>query len=294
MKTEVKKLDNTKREISIAVTGEAVKNKFEEVYKKVGEEARVPGFRPGHTPRDILEKHFSSDVRKRVIEELIPDIYSKAVEKEGLEVIDLPNISEVKLDNQAEALSFKATVEVRPEINLKAYKGIKVNYKKIEVSPDEVKRNLEALKEARKIDSLDDNFAKRLGYAKLPELEQAIERQIFIQKDNFQRQKIENEILENLTKDLDFKIPESLIKRQLEDSVRQAKVDLAFKGIPREDIEAQEKKLFEELEPQAKKQVKIYLVLAEIAKRENIPLNDHMPHEAIEFLLKEADWQEAS
>jgi len=294
MKTEVKKIDTTKREISIAVTGETLKNKFEEVYKKIGQEAKVPGFRPGNAPRDILEKHFSSQVRQRVIEELIPDVYSKAVEKEGLEVIDLPNISEVRLDNQAEALSFKATVEVRPEINLKGYKKIKVNYKKTAVALDEIKRHLEALKEARKVDSLDDNFAKRLGYAALSELEKAIEKQIFMQKDNLQRQKIENEVLQDLTKDLDFKIPDSLIKRQLEDLVRQTKLDLALKGVAREEIEAQEEKLRQDLGPQAKKQVKIYLVLAEIAKRENIAMDDHMPHQVIEFLLQEADWQEAS
>lgn len=294
MKTEVKKIDTTKREISIAVTGETLKNKFEEVYKKIGQEAKVPGFRPGNAPRDILEKHFSSQVRQRVIEELIPDVYSKAVEKEGLEVIDLPNISEVRLDNQAEALSFKATVEVRPEINLKGYKKIKVNYKKTAVALDEIKRHLEALKEARKVDSLDDNFAKRLGYAALSELEKAIEKQIFMQKDNLQRQKIENEVLQDLTKDLDFKIPDSLIKRQLEDLVRQTKLDLALKGVAREEIEAEVEKLRQDLGPQAKKQVKIYLVLAEIAKRENIAMDDHMPHQVIEFLLQEADWQEAS
>jgi FKBP-type peptidyl-prolyl cis-trans isomerase (trigger factor) len=294
MKTEVKKIDTTKREISIAVTGETLKNKFEEVYKKIGQEAKVPGFRPGNAPRDILEKHFSSQVRQRVIEELIPDVYSKAVEKEGLEVIDLPNISEVRLDNQAEALSFKATVEVRPEINLKGYKKIKVNYKKTAVALDEIKRHLEALKEARKVDSLDDNFAKRLGYAALSELEKAIEKQIFMQKDNLQRQKIENEMLQDLTKDLDFKIPDSLIKRQLEDLVRQTKLDLALKGVAREEIEAEVEKLRQDLGPQAKKQVKIYLVLAEIAKRENIAMDDHMPHQVIEFLLQEADWQEAS
>lgn len=294
MKTEVKKIDTTKREISIAVTGETLKNKFEEVYKKIGQEAKVPGFRPGNAPRDILEKHFSSQVRQRVIEELIPDVYSKAVEKEGLEVIDLPNISEVRLDNQAEALSFKATIEVRPEINLKGYKKIKVNYKKTAVALDEIKRHLEALKEARKVDSLDDNFAKRLGYAALSELEKAIEKQIFMQKDNLQRQKIENEMLQDLTKDLDFKIPDSLIKRQLEDLVRQTKLDLALKGVAREEIEAEVEKLRQDLGPQAKKQVKIYLVLAEIAKRENIAMDDHMPHQVIEFLLQEADWQEAS
>jgi FKBP-type peptidyl-prolyl cis-trans isomerase (trigger factor) len=291
MKTEVKKLDSIKRELNIEVNGEIVKNKFEGAFKKIGKEAKVPGFRIGNVPRDILEKNFSSDVHNIVLKELIPDVYNQAIEKEGLDVVELPEISEVKLDRNA--LSFKATVEVSPEINIKNYKGTKVSYKKMAVSPDEVKRNIDALKEKRKVGTIDDNFAKGLGYANLLELENAIQAQIYIQNDNFQRQKIENEIIEQIIRDLDFKLPQSLINRQLQDMVRQAKLDMALKGVPREKIDEQENKISSELEPEAKKQIKVYLVLSEIAKKENIPVDDHMPHRVMEFLLREADWQES-
>ena len=55
MKTEVKKIDNSTREINVEVTGDVVKNKFEDVFKRISQEAKVPGFRPGHAPRDMLE-----------------------------------------------------------------------------------------------------------------------------------------------------------------------------------------------------------------------------------------------
>jgi FKBP-type peptidyl-prolyl cis-trans isomerase (trigger factor) len=90
---------------------------------------------------------------------------------------------------------------------------------------------------------------------------------------------------------LDFKLPQALIQRQLEDLARQAKLDLALKGVPREEIEKQEKNLAAELEPEAKRQVKVYLVMAEIAKKESISLDDHMPSRVMELLLREADWQ---
>lgn len=290
MKTEVKKLDGTKREINIQINGDVVRNKFEEVFKSIAKDAKVRGFRAGHAPQEILEKNFSSQAHELVLKELIPDVYSQAVKKEGLEVIDLPNISEVKLDRNS--LSFKATVEVNPQIDTKNYKGLKVNYKRSEVVPDEIKRSIDSLKEARKLDAVDDNFAKSLGYPNLAELEKSIERQLFIQKEHLQYQKIENEIIENITKDLDFKLPQSLVNRQLQDLIRQARLDLALKGLSAKDIEEQEKRLYSQLEPQAKRQVKVYLVLAEIAKRENIPLDDHMPRLVIEFLLREANWNQ--
>jgi FKBP-type peptidyl-prolyl cis-trans isomerase (trigger factor) len=72
--------------------------------------------------------------------------------------------------------------------------------------------------------------------------------------------------------------------------VKQAKLDLALKGLSREQIDEQEKSLFSEIEPEAKKQVKVYLVLAEIAKKENIALDDSMSRRVMEFLLRQADW----
>jgi FKBP-type peptidyl-prolyl cis-trans isomerase (trigger factor) len=226
------------------------------------------------------------------MKELIPELYEQAIDKEGLEVLELPNISDVKLDRMT--LSFKAQVEVSPEIPVKNYKGIKVTYKKIEVSPEAIKRNIDSLKVARKIDVMDNNFARSLGYPNLAELEKAMERQIYIQEENLQRQKIEKEIVESITNGLDFKLPQSLVNRQLQDLVRQAKLDLALKGSPREKIEEQQNLLTQQLGPEAKAQVKIYLVLAAIAKRENIPIDDHMPRRVMEFLLKEANWQETS
>jgi len=292
MKTETKKLDSTKREISIEVSGDIVKNKFEDVFNQISKEAKIPGFRPGHAPRDILEKKYSSHAHELVIKELIPQLYNQAIDKEGLEVLELPNISDVKLDRIT--LSFKAQVEVSPEIQVKNYKGIKVTYKKIEVGLDAIKRNIDSLKEARKIDVIDDNFTRSLGYPNLAELEKTMEKQIYIQEENLQRQKIEKEIIESITAGLDFKLPQSVVNRQLQDLVRQAKLDLALKGLPREKIEEQQNSITGQLEPEAKRQVKVYLVLTAIAKRENIPIDDHMPRKVMEFLLKEADWKESN
>lgn len=292
MKAEVKKIDNTKREINIEVSGDIVKNKFEDVFQRIAKDAKVPGFRPGHAPRDILEKHFTSSAHEQVLKELVPDLYNEAIKKEELDVIELPEVTDVKLDRNS--LSFKATVEVSPQINIKNYKGQKVNYKNISVSPDELKRNIDSLKEARKINTIDDSFAKGLGYPNSADLEKAIERQLILNKENQERSRIENELIENLTKDLDFKIPQSLVKRQLQDLVRQTKVDLALRGVAGEKIDEQEEALFKELQPEARKQVKVYLVLAEIAKKENIPQDDSMPRRVMEFLLKEANWVETT
>jgi FKBP-type peptidyl-prolyl cis-trans isomerase (trigger factor) len=292
MKTEVKKLDGTKCEINVAVSGELVKNKFEEVFAQVAKEAKVPGFRPGKAPRDVLEKHYASSVHEQVLKELVPDVYNQAIAAEKLDVIELPQITEVKLDRSN--LSFKATVEVTPEIAVKNYKNQKINFKVTSVSSDEIKRQIDSVKESRKAEILDDKFSRSLGYPNLAELEKVVEKQIFLTKENQERQRIENELIENIMRGLEFKLPQGLVARQTQDMLRQTKIDLAMKGLPRDKIEEQEKLLLEGIQPEAQKQVKVYLVLSQIAKKENIPIDDHMPGKVMEFLLREADWQVTS
>jgi FKBP-type peptidyl-prolyl cis-trans isomerase (trigger factor) len=292
MKTEVKKLDSTKCEISVEVSGELVKNKFEAVFTEIAKTAKVPGFRPGKAPRDVLEKHYGSGVHEQVLKELVPDVYNQAIAAEKLDVVELPQITDVKLDRAS--LSFKATVEVTPEIAVKNYKNQAINYKTISVSADEVKRQIDSVKESRKAEALDDKFARSLGYPNLAELEKAVERQIFVTKENQERQRIENELIENITKGLEFKLPAGLVERQTQDMLRQTKIDLAMKGLPRDKIDEQEKLLLEGIQPEAKKQVKVYLILSQIAKKENIAVDDHMPRKVMEFLLREANWQPTS
>ncbi len=292
MKTEIKKLDGTKRQLSIAVSGELIKNKFEDVFAKIAKEAKVPGFRPGKAPRDVLEKHYAAAAHEQVLKELVPDVYNQAIAAEKLDVIELPQISDVKLDRIN--LSFKAVVEVSPEIQVKNYKNKKINFKKVAVTTDEIKKQIDSVRQTRKAEALDDKFSHSLGYPNLGDLEKAVERQLYITKENQERQRIENELIENLMQGLEFRLPQGLVNRQIQDMLRQTKLDLAMKGLPRDKIEEQEKLLLEGIEPEAKKQVKVYLVLADIAKKENITIDDHMPAKVMEFLLKEADWQEAS
>jgi len=288
MQTEVKKLDSGKMELNVSVEGEIIKNKFADVFKRIGREIKIKGFRPGHAPQDILEKEYSGLAHERVLKELIPKLYDQAVAKETLQVLDLPEISEVKLDRNS--LSFRAQVEVMPEIGIKNYKGIKIDYKKISVSPDEIKRNIDSLKESKKVDVLDDNFAKSLGYPKLAELENALECQIAGQKVSALRHDVEQQVIDEVSKDLDFKLPPALVNKQLEELIRQANLELILRGAAREDIIKQKEMFHKELLESAKNQVKVHLILSEIAKKENIPADDYMTQKVMEFLFKEAHW----
>jgi FKBP-type peptidyl-prolyl cis-trans isomerase (trigger factor) len=166
-----------------------------------------------------------------------------------------------------------------------------VRYKKVALAHDELKRSLDSLKEMRKADVLDDAFARSMGYPGIAELEKVLERRILTQKDTQNRQQAEQQILEQLEKGIDVKLPSSLVNKRLQELVKQTELDLALKGVPREKLLEEEKNLYKDLEPDARKQVQTYLIFAEIAKRENIPDDDHMPNKVMEFLFREAKWE---
>jgi len=291
MKIETKKIDSIKREIYIEADSESVKKKFEDVFNRINKEAKIPGFRPGHIPANILEKHYGNEANQKVLEELIPEVYRKAIEKENLEVVDYPDIYDIKLDRNN--LSFKAKVEVLPEINLKNYRRIKLHYQKTAVSEKEVSDYINTLLKQKNVEKLDESFARSLGYFSVEEMRSSIEKQLFIQKENQSHQKMESYILEHLLKETDFKVPESLVKRKLDYLLRQLKLDLALKGLSKEEIEAKEALLEKELKPQAEKQARLEVIFTQIAKQENIPQDENMFQKVLEFLFREADWQEA-
>ena len=290
MKVEAKKLDASKVQLDIEVPQETVKKKFEEVYEKVGKEARIPGFRPGKAPKDILEKHHGRLIQDEVIKGLIPEAYRGSIEREKIDVVEMPEISQVKLESNI--LSFRAVVEVKPQIEIKDYKNIKLKYKKIAVGPQEMDKSLDSFKESHKISALDDKFAKGLGYKTLADMRASIERRLLTQKEDELRRQLQEDLLKQISDKARFKVPPALIARRLEELVKDAKVQLAIRQVPREQIASHDDKLRKELLPEAETQVKTFLVLEEIAKKENITDAEHLTQRTIEFLLSEANWIE--
>ncbi len=288
MKTQVKKIGRNLRELTVEVEGDIVRKKFDEIYNRLNKEAKIPGFRPGNVPRDILEKHYSAVVHQEALKELLPEIYNQALGKTQLEAVSLPEISDVNLDK--DNLSFKASLEIKPKIDIKNYKGLKLEYKQIEASEDEISQALDKLMQNYSQVSAED-LAHSLGYPDFETLRKVLEKQIYLEKTRAQQINLENSIVEHLLKQVSFQVPASLITQQLKRLQRQAEMDLALRGMSKEEIEKQRQALRENLKPAAEKQVRIYLVLEEVARRENIARDDKMAQRVIEFLLRQADWK---
>ncbi len=146
MKSSVKKLKNCKHCFEISLPAEKVKEAFDEIYADIGKYASVPGFRQGKAPRDLLELHYSKTAKEEVLKKLIPETYEKILEEHKLDPVGYPDVTDVKLDIK-EGFSYKASIETRPDISLKNYKGLKLKKKSTEVNEADMVKYIEYLRE---------------------------------------------------------------------------------------------------------------------------------------------------
>jgi trigger factor len=118
-------------------------------FKRLVKRAKLPGFRPGHIPRKVFEQAYGTDaITSQAMEEVLPDAYAKAVREHDLDPVDRPKM-EVVEENDGKPTRLKATVEVRPQIELTAYKGIEVRRPPVDITDADVERSIEALAKDR-------------------------------------------------------------------------------------------------------------------------------------------------
>ena len=141
---EVKNLEKSMVELTIEVKGEEFKNAVDAAFKKNLSKITVPGFRKGKAPRKVVEKLYGEGVFfEDAVNALYPKAYDDAVAEAGLKVVARPEIEITEVD--AEGFTFKAVVTVKPEVNVKEYKGLKVTKTVYNVTESEVKAELERL-----------------------------------------------------------------------------------------------------------------------------------------------------
>ncbi len=296
MKLAVKKLDASRWELKFEIPRERVSEKFDKIYEELGKVVKVKGFRQGKVPRHILETQHSKLAKEEVIKELIPEVYQEGLEKEKIKPIDLPEILDVNINEGK--VTFTAKLDVKPEVKVNDYKKIKVKRKSSTVTPEELNKTLEFFKKGQgegKEVTIDDAFAHGLGFPSLEEFTKSLSRQLEIDKDRHNRMDVENQVAEHLLKKAKLTAPASLVKKQLERRLEDIRRRLASQGMSPEDIKKKEDEIRPQLGESVEKDVRIYLILDKIAEQENIPVkgDENLAVKVMEFLLKEAEWEEA-
>jgi len=144
MKTSVEEISSIKKKVSIEIPEDQVNKEVESFYKDLGKKAKIKGFRPGKVPRNILERYFKDYVKAEVIQKLIQDTYPQALSEKDLQPVSPPVIDPGEFEG-GKSFQYSAVIEVKPDIKLEGYTGLKIEGKKEEVKDEEVEERLKAL-----------------------------------------------------------------------------------------------------------------------------------------------------
>lgn len=147
MKTTLEKEGKTRVKLQVEVPVEEFAPLLDQTFARLAREATIPGFRKGKAPRRVLEQRLGKDtIRQEFFKEAIPTLYAQALQEEPVEVIGNPEIEVTSFD-EGQPLTFTATVEVRPEVQLPQYRGIEVERSVARPTEEDVEKQLEVLRE---------------------------------------------------------------------------------------------------------------------------------------------------
>jgi trigger factor len=142
MKANAERIEKNTVLLEIEVDAEQFSSAVEKAYRKMVKNVNIPGFRKGKTPRPILERYVGKEVLyEEAMDVLVPEAYYQAVLDTGIEPIDQPKV-EVLQAEEGKSVIFKATVQVKPEVNLGQYKGLEISKPPVEVSEEDVEKEL--------------------------------------------------------------------------------------------------------------------------------------------------------
>jgi len=147
VKVEIEKQKENEVKLKIETDKLEVNSSLDKVYNDASYEIKIPGFRKGRIPKNILNMHLSKEYFfDKTAEKLIPKSYLEAIEKINIQPIDQPEIKVIQIEED-KPLIFEATVQVRPEVKLGSFDKISIQKEDIKVTDSDVKNEIRKIQE---------------------------------------------------------------------------------------------------------------------------------------------------
>lgn len=145
MKTELIKKEGNSVSFEMAVDAKEFDAAVEKAYKKTRSRYKIDGFRKGKAPRRIIEMNYGKGIFfNDALDILLPEIYPVAVDELGLKVVSQPEL-DIKEANEDGSLVLVATADVRPEVEVKNYKGVEIEKVSAEVEEERIDAELNSM-----------------------------------------------------------------------------------------------------------------------------------------------------
>ena len=146
MNLNVRQTGPWERTLDIEVPVEEVDRRLDEVARQIQRRASLPGFRKGKVPLELVRQHFADTVEQEFLESLVPRMTSDAVDQARLSPVTVPEVRNLHF-TPGQPLRFEAVIEVRPEIEVRDYRGLPAKRQRRPVDVAAVDQVLAGLRE---------------------------------------------------------------------------------------------------------------------------------------------------
>ena len=260
-----------------------LKPHIDEAYVEASREVKIPGFRQGKVPADLMKKYINEEaVIDRAVQLLISDIYPAMIDSTKIRPVDYPNV-EIKKLEKGTPIIFNVKVDVYPEIKLGAYKKITLKKHVAKVLDEDVEKTIDFIKkgyakQTKTLENdlpLDDEFAKKVSRMNtMQELRAMIRSNIEEEKKREADQSTRDDVTHKLSEIVEADIPKGMIEREIDSMLSDLEVSLKRNRMTLESylsaVKKDMNKLRDEMKSSAEVRIKAKLALESIAEKEKL------------------------
>jgi trigger factor len=179
MNVKIEDLSSIKKKLSFEVAADRVEAEIEKAYEKIGRSAKIKGFRPGKVPRHLLEKYYGPQMEEQVLGRLINDSYFKALVEHRIAAIADPEIFDSSPLVRGKAFTYEARVEVKPEVVVKDYQGLRLQKERFDFDPSVIDGRLEEMRAARAEMAVSERESAAVGDFAIIDFEGSVDGTLF-------------------------------------------------------------------------------------------------------------------
>lgn len=136
-----------KKTVEVEIPADLIASETKRVTSEFGRQAKIPGFRPGKVPASVVRNRFAKEIQEEVMSRLLPRTFHDAVSERGVEPVGDPHLEHLDAFVEGAPVKYKAEFEVKPQIDLREYRGIEIDEPKFEVTESDVDSMIERLRD---------------------------------------------------------------------------------------------------------------------------------------------------
>jgi len=136
-----------RKAVEIEIPAELISNEEKRVTTEFSRSARIPGFRPGNVPPNVVRSRFAKDIEEQVMNRLLSRTFSEALQEKGVTPVGEPRIEHIDPYIAGAPVKYKAEFEIKPQFELADFRGIEIDEPKIEVTEHDIESMVERLRE---------------------------------------------------------------------------------------------------------------------------------------------------